>query len=75
VYLPAVTISPLFLIAELKYQQRTGYKINAATYSGRKIFPSLCYVTVRGEWKMKRARGSKMAKSVYTFYRKHFSPF
>jgi hypothetical protein len=47
-------------------------------YSGRKITPSLGYVTVIGEGKMERARGSKIAKSlsehVY-FYKKHFSPY
>jgi hypothetical protein len=33
-------------------------------YSGRKITPSLGYVTLRGEGKMKKARGSKSEKSL-----------
>jgi hypothetical protein len=40
-------------------------------YSGRKITASLSYVTENGEGKMERARGSKTAKSLETF----FSPF
>jgi ribosomal protein L24E len=48
-----------------------------SSYSGRKITPSLGYVTVRAEGKIKRARGSKTAKSL-CMYRKTeniFYPF
>jgi hypothetical protein len=33
-------------------------------YGGRKITPSLSYVTLRDEGKIERAKGSKMAKSL-----------
>jgi hypothetical protein len=45
------------------------------TYSGRKIIPSLGYVTERGEEKMERARGSKTAKSLSMYLTEFFFPF
>jgi hypothetical protein len=46
-------------------------------YSACKISLSLSYVTVRGERKMERARGSKTAKSLsmYSFNENIFPPF
>jgi hypothetical protein len=47
--------------SERKNSMHTALK---GKYSGRNIIASVSYVTVRGEGKMERARGSKTSKSL-----------